>query len=1167
MVVDNISERIDVNDMATLTKLDEKTMLKVLTTRFALDKIYTWTGRILLAVNPYQNVDIYDLERTLEIITPHVYSIAESAIRDIYAKDLSNVSILISGESGAGKTESAKYIMRYISHHCRGLNSIEDKVLASNPILEAFGNAATTRNNNSSRFGKYIDIQLDGHRNILGAAIRTFLLEKVRVVSIAPGERNFHIWYQVLASKNIKKTFKFLKNTAWASNDKQNFEETKAALVAFGINAEDVSSLLLGILYLGNVEFDEDGLIVSTTEDLEQVANYWDITLDTLNTLLTYRKIMAGKEVINVKMKQLECFQRRDSLAKSLYSTLFDWVVAKINEELVPTEAHSKSIGILDIFGFENFATNGFEQLCINYTNEILQQVFQNFVFEQEQQEYIEEGIDWADIEFPNNDEVIATIEDKIYPALDEECSLTKPSHRHLISKLSQVNNDYLSSSKMQTAKGRFEVKHYAGKVEYGSDVSDGGLLAKNIDLRHPEQNAFVENSTHPILTQFEYETHRKVKTASVGKQFKANIKKLQDLIFNTKPYFVRCLKPNQDAKPKEFDNELITQQLRYCGILEATKISRAGFPARFEHALFESRYGNLLGNQYLQHASSIRKGKTKYYMKQGVYERLESAVLLRKKHSSRKIQRNFRSWNLSRKTKAVRKIIRFIQSARVVHFVKNIAKKARSTKRLIAIQEKLRLKKSLHQWNLFVHNQKEAETIAKSVLSDICNQVVISCETDAEEQARVAAEEARIAAEEQARVAAEEARIAAEEQARVAAEEARIAAEEQARVAAEEARIAAEQARVAAEEQARVAAEEARIAAEEQARVAAEEARIAAEEQARVAAEEARIAAEEQARVAAEEARIAAMKDANAKVDKANCAAQAAIDVANERIMEALRNAEMRIQEVEQLAAERVEAANKSANERVEAADKSANERVEAADKSANERVEAADKSANERVEAADKSANERVEAADKSANERILWEKKQAEERILAERAALMQEGYHNNGAAGDNVAVEKTRDLMMEEPGEYVEVVKHDEVNRLIAAIKMVEEQRAEEMDRLISSVKEMEENTLSEINRLIDAVCDGEQVQKQRSVQIREYNQTYAALTSAQAELLESQKKLLAEKLLLKEVVERIATTNIDKPNGRVWKRSAIVFGIINVLLFTVIVGKGLFRKKG
>jgi myosin-5 len=1100
MVVDNISERIDVNDMATLTKLDEKTMLKVLTTRFALDKIYTWTGRILLAVNPYQNVDIYDLERTLEIITPHVYSIAESAIRDIYAKDLSNVSILISGESGAGKTESAKYIMRYISHHCRGFNSIEDKVLASNPILEAFGNAATTRNNNSSRFGKYIDIQLDGHRNILGAAIRTFLLEKVRVVSIAPGERNFHIWYQVLASKNIKKTFKFLKNTAWASNDKQNFEETKAALVAFGINAEDVSSLLLGILYLGNVEFDEDGLIVSTTEDLEQVANYWDITLDTLNTLLTYRKIMAGKEVINVKMKQLECFQRRDSLAKSLYSTLFDWVVAKINEELVPTEAHSKSIGILDIFGFENFATNGFEQLCINYTNEILQQVFQNFVFEQEQQEYIEEGIDWADIEFPNNDEVIATIEDKIYPALDEECSLTKPSHRHLISKLSQVNNDYLSSSKMQTAKGRFEVKHYAGKVEYGSDVSDGGLLAKNIDLRHPEQNAFVENSTHPILTQFEYETHRKVKTASVGKQFKANIKKLQDLIFNTKPYFVRCLKPNQDAKPKEFDNELITQQLRYCGILEATKISRAGFPARFEHALFESRYGNLLGNQYLEHASSIRKGKTKYYMKQGVYERLESAVLLRKKHSSRKIQRNFRSWNLSRKTKAVRKIIRFIQSARVVHFVKNIAKKARSTKRLIAIQEKLRLKKSLHQWNLFVHNQKEAETIAKSVLSDICNQVVISCETDAEEQARVAAEEAR-------------------------------------------------------------------IAAEEQARVAAEEARIAAEEQARVAAEEARIAAEEQARVAAEEARIAAMKDANAKVDKANCAAQAAIDVANERIMEALRNAEMRIQEVEQLAAERVEAANKSANERVEAADKSANERVEAADKSANERVEAADKSANERVEAADKSANERVEAADKSANERILWEKKQAEERILAERAALMQEGYHNNGAAGDNVAVEKTRDLMMEEPGEYVEVVKHDEVNRLIAAIKMVEEQRAEEMDRLISSVKEMEENTLSEINRLIDAVCDGEQVQKQRSVQIREYNQTYAALTSAQAELLESQKKLLAEKLLLKEVVERIATTNIDKPNGRVWKRSAIVFGIINVLLFTVIVGKGLFRKKG
>ena len=406
--------------------------------------------------------------------------------------------------------------MKYFSHYGKSKNLIEDKILASNPILESFGNAKTTQNDNSSRFGKYIKIYFDYSNNILGAEIQTFLLEKVRVITFGQEERNFHIWYQILNEYNIKDKFKYLAGNNYLEDD---FTETKKALNYFGINSEDVATLLLGILYLGNIEFDDQGFIINI-KLLEKVSNYWKLPSNKLKKLLSYRKIKAGREIIQAKMKQNECYQRRDTLSKSLYSSLFDWIVKKINIHLEPKNKSNLSIGILDIFGFENFENNAFEQLCINYTNEILQQVFQNFVFEQEQNEYNEEEIDWDDISFPTNDDIISLIDNQIFVKLDEECNSTKSSHSKLIRTIETISDPNLSITKIQKGKGIFQINHYAGPVEYGPS-----LIEKNMDLQHPEQNSYSENSNHKILSKFIYKVHRKVKTASVSKQFRKNIK------------------------------------------------------------------------------------------------------------------------------------------------------------------------------------------------------------------------------------------------------------------------------------------------------------------------------------------------------------------------------------------------------------------------------------------------------------------------------------------------------------------------------------------------------------------------------------------------------------------------------------------------------------------
>ena len=661
--------------MTTLSHLDEKVMLDVLKERFTIDKIYTWTGRILLAVNPYKNIDIYGIKANIN--TPHIYSIAESAMQDLKSGQSKQISILISGESGAGKTENAKYIMRYLSYFGKSENSIETKVLASNPILEAFGNAKTTQNHNSSRFGKYIKIHFDSFQNILGAEIQTFLLEKVRVIVSGANERNFHIWYQIMAEYNITDKFNYLANSEILED---NFDETKKALKYFGINSDTVATLLLGILYLGNIEFDNQGIIIDNTP-LVEVSKYWKLPVKKLQKLLTFRKIKAGREIIHAKMKQKECVQRRDTLAKSLYSCLFEWVVAKINTHLIPEKSSQASIGILDIFGFENFEKNAFEQLCINFTNEILQQVFQNFVFEQEQEEYAREEIEWKDISFPTNDEIISVIDQQIFVKLDEESNLTKPSHQKLIRNIEKIKHSNVSVSKIQKGKGVFQIDHYAGPVEYGKSLID-----KNMDLMHPEQNAYSQNSDHEILSTFKFKTHRKVKTASVSKQFRKNIQELRKIIFGTKPYFVRCIKPNTKAVAELFDPQLISKQLRYCGILEATKISRAGFPARFEHVVFLQKYGNLFngGN------SNIRKGKTKYYLKYNAFLMLESALALRRKHSCNKIIKVFRKWDLNRKTTAVKKIMSFYRGIKILHNIRNIAKKAVAVKKINTAAKKI---------------------------------------------------------------------------------------------------------------------------------------------------------------------------------------------------------------------------------------------------------------------------------------------------------------------------------------------------------------------------------------------------------------------------------------------------------------------------------------------
>ncbi|RQO90277.1 hypothetical protein POPTR_005G089200v4 [Populus trichocarpa] len=622
-----------VDDLMQLSYLNEPSVLYNLQYRYNRDMIYTKAGPVLVAINPFKEVPLYgnnyiEAYKNKSMESPHVYAITDTAIREMI-RDEVNQSIIISGESGAGKTETAKIAMQYLAA-LGGGSGIEYEILKTNPILEAFGNAKTLRNDNSSRFGKLIEIHFSETGKISGAKIQTFLLEKSRVVQCMEGERSYHIFYQLCAgaspklrekiSLKIASEYKYLRQsncyTITGVDDAERFRGVMEALDIVHVSKEDqesVFAMLAAVLWLGNVSFsivdNENHVEPLADEGLTTVAKLIGCNVGELKLALSTRKMRVGNDTIVQKLSLSQAIDTRDALAKSIYSCLFDWLVEQVNKSLaVGKRRTGRSISILDIYGFESFERNSFEQFCINYANERLQQHFNRHLFKLEQEEYIQDGIDWTKVDFDDNQDCLNLFEKKplgLLSLLDEESTFPNGTDLTFANKLKQHLN---SNSCFRGERGKaFSVSHYAGEVTYDTT----GFLEKNRDLLHLDSIQLLSScSCHlpqifasNMLTQSEKPVVGPLYKAggadsqklSVATKFKGQLFQLMQRLENTTPHFIRCIKPNNSQSPGSYEQGLVLQQLRCCGVLEVVRISRSGFPTRMSHQKFARRYGFLL--------------------------------------------------------------------------------------------------------------------------------------------------------------------------------------------------------------------------------------------------------------------------------------------------------------------------------------------------------------------------------------------------------------------------------------------------------------------------------------------------------------------------------------------------------------------------------------------
>ncbi|KAJ7982129.1 Myosin [Quillaja saponaria] len=617
--------------MTKLAYLHEPGVLHNLACRFSLNEIYTYTGNILIAVNPFRRLPhLYDIHMMEQYkgaafgeLSPHLFAIADTCYRAML-NDHGSQSILVSGESGAGKTETTKMLMRYLAFMggrsgTEG-RTVEQQVLESNPVLEAFGNAKTVKNNNSSRFGKFVEIQFDKNWKISGAAIRTYLLERSRVCQISDPERNYHCFYMLCAAplEDVKKykvgnprTFRYLNqsNCYDVSNvdDAKEYLETRNAMDIVGINQDEQDAIfrvVAAILHLGNIDFIKGKEVDSSKlKDeksqchLQTAAELLMCDEKSLEDSLCKRVIVTPDGNITKPLDPDSAALSRDALAKTVYSRLFDWIVDKINSSIGQDSNAASLIGVLDIYGFESFKINSFEQLCINFTNEKLQQHFNQHVFKMEQEEYTKEEIDWSYVEFVDNQDVLDLIEKKpggIIALLDEACMFPKSTHETFAQKMYQTYKANKRFSKPKLSRTNFTINHYAGDVTYQADQ----FLDKNKDYVVAEHQALLDASKCPFVANLfpplPEETSKQSKFSSIGSRFKQQLQSLMETLNTTEPHYIRCVKPNTVLKPGIFENFNVLNQLRCGGVLEAIRISCAGYPTKRTFDEFLDRFGML---------------------------------------------------------------------------------------------------------------------------------------------------------------------------------------------------------------------------------------------------------------------------------------------------------------------------------------------------------------------------------------------------------------------------------------------------------------------------------------------------------------------------------------------------------------------------------------------
>ncbi|GIX88889.1 unconventional myosin-Ie [Caerostris extrusa] len=619
-----------VDDMVLLTKITEPAIVDNLRKRYLDDQIFTYIGPVLISVNPFKQMP-YFTEREIEQYQgaasyenpPHIYALSDNMYRNMLI-DNESQCVIISGESGAGKTVAAKYIMSYISQVSGGgsrVQNIKEIILESNPLLEAFGNAKTVRNNNSSRFGKYIEIQFSKGGEPEGGKVSNFLLEKSRVVNQNVNERNFHIFYQLCSGVTqdmqqnlgiMNPDYYWYLNQSGAfkvdgTNDAHDFQETLKAMTTMGMSEEDqmnVLQVVAGILHLGNITFVENGnyAIVEDDQFLAFPSYLFGVDAELVKSKLTSR-VMDSKwggqsETIHMQLNLEQASYTRDAWAKGLYTRLFDHLVSVVNSAM-KTEISELTVGILDIYGFEIFQKNGFEQFCINYVNEKLQQIFIELTLKAEQEEYVQEGIKWNSIEYFNNKIVCDLIENKTSPPgimsiVDDVCAtmhaVSEGSDAQLLGKLSKAVG---SHAHFQSSGNDFIIHHYAGKVTYSVD----GFCEKNRDVLFTDIIQVMQSSDSSFIRNLFPENVAgtvRSRPTTAGSKIKTQANQLVDALMKCTPHYIRCIKPNETKKPHDWEEDRVKHQVEYLGLKENIRVRRAGYAYRRPFKKFLHRYAIL---------------------------------------------------------------------------------------------------------------------------------------------------------------------------------------------------------------------------------------------------------------------------------------------------------------------------------------------------------------------------------------------------------------------------------------------------------------------------------------------------------------------------------------------------------------------------------------------
>uniref|UniRef100_A0A671NXG9 Unconventional myosin-Ih-like n=1 Tax=Sinocyclocheilus anshuiensis TaxID=1608454 RepID=A0A671NXG9_9TELE len=613
-------DRVGIQDFVLLDAYTSETaFMDNLRKRFNENLIYTYIGTLLVSVNPYKELGIYT-KKQMDIymgvnffeLPPHIFALADNVYRTMIS-ETNNHFILISGESGAGKTEASKKVLQFYAVCCpstRLLDNVRDRLLLSNPVLEAFGNAKTLKNDNSSRFGKYMDIQFDHQGAAVGGHVLSYLLEKSRVVHQNHGERNFHIFYQLveggedellrwLGLERNCQNYRFLIQGECAKvssiNDKSDWKTVQKALTIIEFSEKDIEHLfaiLASVLHLGNVQFGASALGYAT---LNNSAELLGIPSNMLREGLTHRKIEAKAEEVLSPFTAEHAKYARDALAKAIYGRTFSWLVNKINESLANKDSTRKTvIGLLDIYGFEVFDVNSFEQFCINFCNEKLQQLFIQLTLKSEQEEYEMEGIEWEPVPYFNNKIICDLVEEKhrgIISILDEEC--LRPGEATDFTFLEKLEEKMCGHPHFVTHKladqktrktlerGDFRLLHYAGEVTY-SAAGNCLLLFK---VMRQSKNSIIQHCFHAI------EPDGKKRPETVATQFKSSLSGLTEILMTKEPWYVRCLKPNHCKQPDRFDDVMVRHQVKYLGLMEHLRVRRAGFAYRRRYEVFLKRY------------------------------------------------------------------------------------------------------------------------------------------------------------------------------------------------------------------------------------------------------------------------------------------------------------------------------------------------------------------------------------------------------------------------------------------------------------------------------------------------------------------------------------------------------------------------------------------------